>query len=209
MSDETARLPPVSKSLRDQFKADVEERHGTVRGHYRSEVEKALREYLNASQGGDTHDRLRRLEDQVDAIASEVGVHPDAESGKKKKDSGVSATTLNRLDAIEAQIQREADGASKVHESVINAAIEDHAGTSEPTLRRYKQMLKQRQRAFENPHEKSDTWFVDEDDFVTVVENNFPHRNDEIASQYGGEWYDRVLDRITDDDDDDRRSAFA
>lgn len=201
MSDESlARLPPIDEDLRDQFRADVEARFGTTRGHYRHEVENALREYLNATEGGDTHDRLRRLENAVEDIQDTLGVIADGQHAQKEKTSEPSSTTLNRLDAIEEQIHREAGGSKSVHESVINAAIEDHAGGSGPTLRRYKRMLKERHRAFENPHEQADTWFLDEEIFVHHVEDNFPHRNHDIAAEYGRDWYEDVVDRVRDED---------
>jgi len=207
MSDD--RIQPgakVSNRLWDEFRADVKERRGTVRGHLGSELENAIREYIDASHGGDVNDRLRRLEQDMGNVQETLRDIHDGQQAQKEKTSGPSATTLNRLDDINARIQQEAGDALKVHESVINAAIEDVAGASAPTLRRYKQMLKERHIAFENPSETSDTWFVDEDVFVSVVESNWPHRNQDIAKLYGESWYDDVRGRVIDDSDDTGRS---
>jgi len=198
----------IDERLWRRFRQDVEDRCGTVRGHLGSELENAITEYIDASHGGDVNDRLRRLEQEMGNVQDTLGDIHDGQQAQKEKTSGPSATTLNRLDDIDARIQQEAGDASKVHESVINAAIEDVAGTSAPTLRRYKQMLKERHVAFENPHENSDTWFVDEDVFVTVVENNWAHRNADIAQEYGEDWYDDVRDSVIDGDTDDVSRSF-
>lgn len=191
----------VNESLWKEFRHDVEARKGSVRGHLRTELENALREYLRASEGGDTHDRLRRIENQIDAIADGVTDLSDDEGEKRKKTAGVSSTTKKRLRSVNAQIEREAGDAATVHESVINHAIEDNAGSSEPTLRRYKEMLKQRRMAFENPSGQSSTWFVDDETFVRVVESNFPEITNEVADEYGIDWYDQMVDEVFEEDD--------
>jgi hypothetical protein len=202
--DGLVRLPRIDESLRDEFKQDVKERFNGTKGHYRTEVERALRAYLEGSKGGDIEDRLRRLENTVEDIHDHTAPASDGGDPKTKKDSNVSEVGPRRrkkLDAIESQIDREAGDATKVHESVVNKAIEDNAGSSGPTLRRYKQMLKQRRIAFANPSEHASTWFVDEDVFVQVVESNFSHRNDDIAKEYGEAWYQSKVDDLLDDED--------
>lgn len=213
MNDEDLVQPGtrIDESLWQAFRNDVEDRHGTVRGHLRSELENALREYIEASKGGDMNDRLRRLENTVERIDERTGALVDGDGANKKEDSNVSEVGPRRrkkLDAIEAQIEREAGDATKVHESVVNKAIEDNAGSSGPTLRRYKEMLKQRRIAFENPAEDASTWFVDDGVFVRVVESNFPHRNHDIANQYGEEWYQDAVDRLVDFEDDEEDRGF-
>jgi hypothetical protein len=180
----------VDEQLWQQFRQDVAERRGGVRGHLRHELENALREYLEASKGGDINDRLRRIENNVEQLSEQVGANVDDSKRKKKKDSSVSQTVENRLDAIESQIQREIGDADKAHVSVVNKAIEDNAGGSRPTLDRYKEMLEQRHIAHEWPSEDSNTWWFDSEQFVQVVENAFPQRNDEFAQRYGQEWWD-------------------
>jgi len=199
MADENLTQPGtrVNENLWETFREDVKQRNGGVRGHLRHELETAIREYINASQGGDTHDRLRRLENNVDEIAEQVGTLVDDSERKKNKDSGVSETVQNRLDAIESQIEREIGDATKAHVSVVNKAIEDNAGSSRPTLERYKEMLEQRHVAHEWPGEESDTWWFDNEQFVRVVDKEFDYY--ELTERYGGDWYDSMLDRIEDE----------
>lgn len=208
--DDTARLPPVTESLRDEFKKDVEERFGTVRGHYRSEVEKALREYLRAGEGGDTNDRLRRLENTVERIDERTAALADGEGGKKTKDSDVSPTTKNRLSEIRGIIERES-GTGPVHEAVVRQAIEDVAGHSDPTIRRYRQMLTDR--GILHPHPRSTSKYVyGDEEFVVMIQDmgsNGALGNDrywELVEQFGGEDAFRDVLERTDwgDGEDDR-----
>ena len=182
----------ISKALWEQFRKDVKDRHGVVRGHLKHELETAIKEYINASEGGDTHDRLRRIENRLDDVAAVV-----ESERKKNKDSDVSETVKNRLQSIESQIQREIGDADKAHVSVVNKAIEDNAGSSRPTLDRYKEMLEQRHIAHEWPSDDSDTWWFDSEKFVTVVDQQFGYH--EMTERYGSEWYDSMLDEIEGD----------
>jgi len=209
-TEDRARLPSIDKETRNEFKSWVKQEFGGVHGHYPDAIENALREYMKASEGGDTHDRLRRLENTVERIDERVGHLCDDESGKKKKGSDVSLGPRRRkkLDAIESQIEREAGDTTRVHESVINGAIEDNAGSSGPTLRRYKEMLKHRHIAFENPSGGTTTWYVDAETFVKVVESNFPHMNSDIASEYGEEWYAEAVDEYVDFRDEEGPKGF-
>jgi len=197
----------IDADVWERFREEVRNRQGGVRGHLRSELENALLSYVDASDGGDVDDRLRRVENAVERIEEQTGVLVEGEEGKKKKDSNVSAgpRQQKKLATIESRIQREAGDASTVHVSVVNKAIEDAAGTSEPTLRTYKRMLKDRRVAFENPSEESNTWFVDEEVFVNVVESTFAHRNQEIAANYGEEWYDSAVEQYVKTDGGGRR----
>jgi len=207
MTDERQVQPGVriEKSVWEQFRNDVRDRRGTVRGHLRTELENAIREYVAASKGGDINDRLRRIENRVESIDEQVGTLSEGESRKKTKDSGVSSTVKNRLKSIEEQIEREAGDAEKVHESVINQAIEDNAGSSRPTIDRYKEMLEQRHIAHEWPAEESRTWWLDNEKFVRVLESNYPQRTNEFAQEYGEEWFDGLLP----DPDADAERGFA
>ena len=183
----------ISRKVWERFRQDVKERRGGVRGHLRSELENAINAYIQASEGGDVNDRLRRLESQMEEVHSCV-----TDERKKNKDSDVSQTVKNRLQSIESQIQREIGDADKAHVSVVNKAIEDNAGSSRPTLERYKEMLEQRHIAHEWPSEDSDTWWFDNEKFVKVVDNQFDYHM--LADRYGMDWYDEMLDTVHDDD---------
>ena len=182
----------INRGVWEEFRKDVKERRGGIRGHLRSELENAIQEYIDASHGGDVNDRLRRLEAQMEEVHGVV-----TEERKKNKGSDVSQETKNKLSAIKSQIQQEIGDADKAHVSVVNKAIEDHAGSSRPTLKRYKEMLEQRHIAHEWPSEESDTWWFDNEKFVRVVDKEFDYYT--LTDKYGGEWYDEMLEQIEED----------
>jgi len=179
----------VNAELWSQFRADVEDRHGAIRGHLKHEVENALREYMDASHGGDVNDRLTRIESQLDDLTDAV-----SESGETKKDSDVSATVENRLNKIRETIEREADGQPKVHEKVVELAIKEHAGKSAPTLRQYKQLLQEERDLFDHPA-KDSIYFRDATEYVLAM--NAMRKGGKLdgetyhdaVNEYGKEWW--------------------
>jgi len=168
----------IDASVWNQFRQDVRDRHGTVRGHLGSEVERALKAYLDASTGGDTNDRLTNIEQEL----KEVRTLLESEQ-EKKKDSDISSTTEQRLDAIRDTIEKESDDSPKVHEQVVELAIRENAGGSDPTIRRYKQLLQNDRDLF--PHAGNDSlYFRDATDFVTAT--NAMRKGGKIdADEYG------------------------
>jgi len=190
----------VNESLWKEFREDVAERKGGVKGHLRTEVETALREYINASEGGDTHDRLTEIERKLEAVHTEV-----REMDEKKKDSGVSQTTEQRLNNISDQIEDETDGSPKVHEEVVELAIRENAGSSDPTIRRYKELLRQDEQLFNHPTNNA-LYFTDPTDYVMAT--NALRKGGqldagqyaEILDQYGEEWWLAQQEEQADDE---------
>jgi len=188
---ETQRPPRVDKALLDRFKADVKDRHGRLRGNYSSELENAIEAYLDASDGGDTNDRLARLEQQVGEIHGEV-----CGSGQKNKNgvSDTSSTTEKRLANIKASLRTELDGSVKAHNEVVEKTIRDHAGSSKPTLRRYKKLLKQDRELFQHPN-KEHLYFRDAEDYVLAVNAMAKagkveqQQYDELVEEFGEDWW--------------------
>lgn len=191
MSDgRTQRPPPVDAELLERLKESVEERHGRLYGHYRSELESAIEEWLNASEGGDTHDRLTRIENDLSEIKDAV---MDREP-KKKKEIPSGSVTEKRLNKITTAIASETANAAKVPATIVEQAIREHAGGSGPTVRRYKRLLKQDQELFDHPT-KDTVYFRDATDFVLAV--NAARKGGKIRQEqydafvdpYGEEWW--------------------
>jgi len=181
------RLPPIDEEVKNEFKQYVKETHGGTRGHFRDEIETALREYMNAFDGGDTHDRLRRIESDVEEIKDTL-----SENGSDEERDSVSKRTENRIDEIMADIRRRADelGTSRVGESDIEAAIERNAGTTYKTIRRYKKLLTNQRELFPHP-ENDDVYFIKPTAFIVFVENSVPSEQaDEIMGAYGSGWWE-------------------
>jgi len=186
---EKKRLPPIDGELKDEFVQDVRDRRGGVRGHLREQVETALREYLQASKGGDIHDRLNRIEGRLDNLATALDNLDDSDGGT----DSVSKTTEDRIDAIMADIRERADelGASRVREDDVEAAIERNAGSSYKTIRRYEKLLQNQRELFGHP-DKEDVYFVNSDAFIVFVEQNCTERTrNRIADGYGWEWWEQ------------------
>lgn len=194
----------VDEQLWERFREDVRKRKGGTRGHLREELENALREYIHATQGGDTHDRLRRIENRQEEIRDLLDdLAVDTKSGeecKNKKDSDTSSRVEKRLNRIEGQIHEESNGKNTVHESVVENAIEDNAGGSHPTIRKYKDSLKNRRIAF--PWPKGKKWFLDGEMFVNAHESTFPGRFEELVEEYGEQWvYSQLGESESDGED--------
>jgi ElaB/YqjD/DUF883 family membrane-anchored ribosome-binding protein len=186
------------EQLWKEFRTDVKARKGGVDGHLRTELEAALRQYLDGSDGGDLHDKVDRLDEKVETIAQAI-----ADEEKKKKDDSLSSRTENRLREIRNQISDETDGSPKVHKEVVELAIRDNAGGSEPTIRRYKKLLQQDRELF--PHPDNDRmYFTEGEDFVKATNamrkgNRIkPDRYDELLETYGEEWWRSQLDEDED-----------
>lgn len=148
-----------------------------VRGHYRSETETAIEEYLNASQGGDTHDRLNRIEDRIDDLADAVDTLLRVVEGKKKEipseDSGTSTVTADggAKGVVARREQAVADALRKRHSTMFSETdlvklIEQEAGVaSDDSIEQYKDRLCERFNfPYINPPSGVTLYFWNEDD---------------------------------------------
>lgn len=193
----------IDEQLWKQFRQDVSDRKGRVHGHLKSEVETALREYINASAGGDTNDRLTRLEHQMDKV---VGLLE--ESQPKKENSDVGSRVESSLEDVIETINKEADGAPRVHDSVIEMAIESHAGYSDPTIKQYKNLLRKRNEAFPDPRSDSSYHYLDSGVYCQAVNQMVQEREikqkqyiEIVEEQYSREWWSTQLEKVQDGDD--------
>jgi hypothetical protein len=194
----------VDEQLWKQFREDIKARRGKIKGHLGHELENALREYLNASKGGDTHDRLRRIENNLDTVLDELE-GAESETDSDGETDSMSKKTENRINEIMSDIRDRADelGASRVREQDVEAAIERNAGTSYKTIQRYTRLLQNQRELFAHP-QHDDVYFVRASPFVAFVENNEDISDDvrnEVASGFGWEWWEEVApDGLIDDD---------
>ena len=193
------RPPPIDEALLQQFKQSVKERYGRVRGHYSSELETALEEYLNASEGGDTHDRLTQIERDLE----EIKTHLCENEPKKQKAKSGGSRIDKRLQQIVETIRNESDGAPKVHESVVEMAIREHAGVSKPTLKQYKELLQEDKEMFPDLRESKSHWFLDAPTFCTAMNDAVQNRElkadvyeDAVDGQFGREWWGEQVQRF-------------
>jgi len=193
----------VDESLWQEFREDVQQRRGSVKGHLKTELHNALREYINAAQGGDTHDRLMQIEHRLEDIEGAV-----AEIGETKKHSEVSKTVENRLEKIRETIQQEAGEAPRVHEQVVEMAIKRHAGQSKPTLRQYKELLKDNRELHQDPR-PDQSYYYREAPFYCFAVNQM-YQDQEISKSdylhyvenvYDREWWGAQVDKYKNEND--------
>jgi hypothetical protein len=83
----TKQPTPVDESVYERFVQFVEDVHGTTRGHLRTEIENALRQYRESYYG--ESQRLSRIEDDVAQVKQLVaqmeadgGTRPDSSQGR-------------------------------------------------------------------------------------------------------------------------------
>jgi len=200
----------VTESLWEQFREDVKQRHGRVNGHLASEVEAALREYMDASHGGDVNDRLTRIENQLETLTQSV-----EESETKKERSEVGSTVENRLEDIVQTIEKEADGAPRVHDSVVEMAIQTHAGMSDPTLRQYKELLQNRKIAFEDPRSGNKYYYLDAPQYCSAVNEMIQDGEIDketylqvVEGQFNRDWWSAQIQEFESRFEDDRSPGF-
>jgi len=185
------------------FRQDVKERNGTVRGQLKPAVENALQEYMDASHGGDVSDRLTRLEEQMDRVVTLV-----EQIDAKKQDSDVSNTVENRIDKIIETVESEAEGAPRVHDSVVEMAIKQHAGQSDPTIGKYKDLLQEQHFAFEDPRSDSSYHYLDSGIYCQAVNEMIQEREigqqeylDIVEGEYSRDWWAEQLEKVETGDD--------
>jgi len=75
VTDEKQPGVKIDADVWEQFRAEVRERHGVVRGHLKTELENALRQYSGDTgpTGVDIERRLARIEAQVGVEATDGG----------------------------------------------------------------------------------------------------------------------------------------
>lgn len=84
----------ISASLWKEFRNDVRERRGRINGVLGSELENAIRNYIDGSKGGDVTDELRRLRDDLDEVRDAVvadGGTDSREASQKEKNSSTDS----------------------------------------------------------------------------------------------------------------------
>lgn len=192
------------------FRQDVKERHGTVRGQLKPEVENALQEYMDASHGGDVSDRLTRLEEQMNRVVDLLET-----TATKKQDSDVSNTVENRVEKIIETVESEANGAPRVHDSVVEMAIKQHAGQSNPTIAKYKELLQEREFAFEDPRSDSSYYYLSAPKYCQAVNEMVKERDisqkeylEIVEDTFNRDWWADQLEKLEQSQSDQRSVAF-
>lgn len=193
----------VDEEVIDDFREFTEESTGQIRGEMGRLVERALIEYMDNDRAARIERKVDDLHELMEDTLSERDLDRETKSGTSSnagsEDTSPSASinqrTRDSLNAIVAEIPEN----TVVSESLLESAIENHAGHSYKTLERYKSLLQNRGHILEHPTEPSE-FATSQRTFALICENNDkvtpPQLRDIIADRMellGEEWYLEAL----------------
>lgn len=150
----------VDSEVYEEFKQYVKDEAGASGGSIGRELERAMKDRMEAEDSLSTiQKQLDRIEAKQDElIPDDTGGAPTSSSEslerEKLSDSnssteteGYGGRTEKKIQAIAADLPDD----TKVKEYVVEAAIEDNAGTSFKTIQKYKRLLHRRGYAIQHP----------------------------------------------------------
>lgn len=189
----------VDEDVLDQFREWTEDKNGQIHGEMGRNLERAMVEYMD-------NDRSARIERKVDTLhglmedaLSENSLERETKSGSSSNTSSedtspsasINQRTRDSINAIVAELPED----TVVSESLLESAIENHAGHAYKTLERYKTLLKNRGHILEHPLEPGQ-YVTSQKTFAIICENSEkitpPQLRDLIADRMellGEEWY--------------------
>lgn len=203
----TDRVQPggrIDPEIKRQFKEFVEETTGGNKGDYSRLLERALIEYMD-------NDRSARIESKVDEVLDRLDEfedtpHPPSQDSLERErqtatSSNPSSDTFNtRTEQAIGAIAADLPDGTAISESMIETAIEDNAGASFKTIKKYKRLLKKRGEAIPSPITSEEKWYTSQTSLALMCENTddvTPHDIDVLIGQYeeslGSEWYLEAL----------------
>lgn len=191
----------VDEGVANDFREYVQETKGQIRGELGRETENALREYMD-------NDRLTRVENRLDDIPDEVAAAVVRELEAKKKNSadsssdgsdGPSTTTERRLNEIASRLPPN----TTVSAEMLETPIENVAGSSRDTIRKYKRLLQTHGHIIRHPNDSVEEFFTSKRTFALFCENEprmsaelIESVNERLVDVFGDGWY---LDALPDD----------
>lgn len=152
VSDTVQPGTELDAALWERFREDVERRHGGVRGHLRSELETAIREYLRVSDEAtpaQLNRRLQRIEAAVGASPTDGGedtldapehTHARTETPTEKPASN-TATEKKVAWLAECVRENHGEGFHEVTRNDLADVVKDEYGFRADTARRYVERL--------------------------------------------------------------------
>lgn len=155
MSDEVQPGVRIDEALWNRFREDVERRHGSVRGHLRTELETAIREYVRVSDEATPAQldaRLQRIEAAVGASPTDGGTDtlPTAEDTHTREPP---ATTIDEKPPSNVATEKKVawlakcvrdglgDDFQEVARSTLVETVKDEYGFRSDTAKRYVERL--------------------------------------------------------------------
>jgi len=158
----------VDRELWEQFREEVKHRRGGVRGHLKTELEAALRDYI---EGGDpTPDqinaRLQRIEDAVGVAGTDGGAdlrsgepHTQTETAEREspeKKPAAKAARSQKLSYLTDRVRETVGGAvdheiAEIPEAKLAEVVREEYGFTDDTTAEYVADLRERLGLVEHP----------------------------------------------------------
>lgn len=197
--------PRIDPQVWSDFKDFVEAKHGKTSGVTSEEVEAALKRHMGESELQQVDERLHRIE-------SELGIQPpqsDSPTGERERVSNGSVSngsdpsapkqhnqlnprTQDRVDEILSELP------GRFTSDQLDAAIENVAGASYKTKKKYRNLLLDRTLIVPAGWSDDDEYYQDRSKFavaaVAAVETEQLHGlYDKLAPKWGDDWLDNAL----------------
>lgn len=207
-SGETTQLGArVDSGVWEQFKDFVQNKHGKSSGVTSKEVEDALIRHMGQSELQHVDDRLRRIEDALDID------HPprsDRPSGERDRPSDPSESDPKK-DDLTPRTQTKVDNIlgnlpGRFTSDQLDAAIQNVAGSSPKTLKKYRDILTNRHVVVKAPwvddrDEDADGFYQDRRMFAVAAVQHMDagalyQLQDNLGPYWGDNW---VIDELPDD----------
>lgn len=162
MAKDTTQPTPISEEEYKQFRAFVQDVHGQTRGHLRTEIENALREYRESYYGGD---RLMRIEDDLATIkatlaeaesdgGSTIAASSEGESAPARESKPKANQPRNKkVDYIIDEMGLDAEG-GELHQNAIRRVVEREYNFSDDTIDEYVSTIISKLDAVPHPNRK-------------------------------------------------------
>lgn len=188
--------PRIDKQIWEQFKQFVKDKHGKTSGVTAEEVENALQQRMGNDPLQHMDERLRRVEQAVGVDAGDSSQQPVGERetvSKDPTDEPLNPRTQQRVDEILDQLPGRFDS------DQLDAAIENVAGSSYKTLRKYRELLTKRHLIVQAPWDTDgESHYKDKQRFAIAAAKNLEPEelhtlSDRLAIHWGDDWFSTEL----------------
>jgi len=200
--------PRIDRQVWADFERFVEEKHGKTSGVTAEEAENALKRHMGESELQQVDERLRRIESELDIPT------PQSDSGSGERETVSNGSVSNGSDGSDfraPQQQQELNPRTQTRVNRIldelpgsftsdqlDAAIENVAGTSYKTKKKYRELLLDRTLVVPASWNDEDLFYQDRSKFaVAAVAELSPQQvhtlHDNIAPYWGDDWLDTAL----------------
>lgn len=204
MTDRVRIVGRIDPEIKKQFQEYVEETLGGKQGDQSRAMERALKEYMDNDRAARIESKVDDVLDQLDEMESTPPPRSD-ESSERERQSTTSSNDPfsgfnNRTEEAVAAITADLPESTSITESMLETAIEDNAGASYKTIKKYKRLLRKRGLAIPSPLPEEDKWYTDQTPLVLACETNeqvTPHNIDVLVGEYEDvldeQWYLEAL----------------